>query len=209
MGNHRLHRRHPLRWLLGVATGVAVLIGVAVAASSNNDTVALNPASPPAHPVTHSGSPAASPRISVPPNTGLVGDTFTITTTDNQDKPVAYTVKLTKIDMHAMLSMGGTLDQAGDHMVAVRFTITGKTGTATDDALLDAVVIGTTTDTYEASLGSVQNGNAFNAGEWDVSPGQVESGWVPFELPAGASVGSVRWEPNAGMGGTSATWRVG
>lgn len=45
----------------------------------------------------------------------------------------------------------------------------------------------------------------FNSGEFEVSAGQTEKGWVAFELPPGVTV-QMQWAP--GLNSAAADWTV-
>jgi len=48
------------------------------------------------------------------------------------------------------------------------------------------------------------------AGDYQLSPGQTEIGWVNFELPDSVKVASIQWQIDDGLnGGSPATWTVG
>jgi hypothetical protein len=146
-------------------------------------------------------SPTAAPATS-----GPLGTSFTVTTTDEQGAAVVYTVTAVKVDQHTGLGPYETLNNASDHMAAVRFTITGVTGQENDDANSDADVTGSDTNEYQFSAIDVTAGPNFSSGDFEVGPGQTVSGWVAFELPAGATVASVSWEP--GFDSPAATWTL-
>jgi hypothetical protein len=67
-------------------------------------------------------------------------------------------------------------------------------------------VIGSDQQVYTASFGSVADGTNFSYGNFTVSPGTTEVGWVAFQVPDGVAAASVQW--SAGFNGQTATWTV-
>lgn len=202
-------KHHPFRWLLLAVLAVVVFVTVLVAVSVSRSGVSK---------VSTAGTPSVAPKGShsaasdTPPvdnsTNGTVGDSFTVSAQNDNGNQVTYRVKLTKVDAHAELGPYETTDNPKAHMEAARFTITGITGQANDDALSNALGITGSTDTITPSLNDVTDGGTFNAGSWNVGPGQSVSGWVPFEVPPGQHLASVQWVPDAGMGSATATWRI-
>lgn len=172
-------------------------------------------------PVVARTAPAALPSVFTPPpsafapdtpaplpaTSGPLGTSFTVTTTDDADNPVTYTVTLTKVDQHARLAPYQSTSLPGDHMAAARFTVTGVSGQEHDDANSAAAAIGADTTEYAPSYLAVADGPNFSYGTFTAGPGQSVSGWVSFEVPAGASLASVSWQPS--FEGPSATWTLG
>jgi hypothetical protein len=158
-------------------------------------------------PAAEPAAAASSPAQSSPDTTGPLGTSFTVTTENDQGQPVSYTVTLVKVDQHAALAPYASVQDAGDHIAAARFSITGVSGQESDDANNDASATGTDTTGYPSTVNEVTDGPNFSYGQFTVSAGQTESGWVMFELPAGVTVASVSWQP--GMDGPAATWNLG
>lgn len=190
------------------ALAAGALLAVAAVLTACGPTVSKTPAAPPSvftpAPLPPSSAPAAP---ATPDNTGPPGTSFTVTTTDDAGNAVVYTVTLTKFDQHAGLTPYESTSNAADRMAAARFTVTGVTGQESDDANNDATVTGADTTEYSPSFLSVSDGPNFNGGEFSVAPGQTVSGWVAFEVPAGAVVATVGWTP--GLSGPGATWTLG
>lgn len=193
-----------------------ILAGAAAAAACGGPVVTRSPLPPASPSASVPGFPAAlpssAPASSAPApqdssNTAPLGTTFSVTTQDNSGRNVSYAVTLVKVDQYAGLGQYESLANAADHMAAARFTITGVTGQASDDADSDAGAIGTDTTLYQPSFITVTDGPNFSSGEFTVSPGQTVSGWVAFELPPGQKITSVQWHP--GLGSSAATWTVG
>jgi hypothetical protein len=188
-----------------LALGVVALAGCATApviktASTPSGTSYTAP------PFSASAPATDAPTSQTVDNTGPLGTSFEVTTQDNNGANVTYDVTATKVDQHAPLGAYESLTNGSDHLAAVRFTIKGVSGQESDDANTDAVTIGTDTTEYSFSSVSTADGGNFSYGEFKVSPGQVVSGWVTFELPAGQQVTSVQWQPGFNSG--AATWTV-
>lgn len=191
-----------------------VALGFSLAACS---TTTIHPAAGTAPAATSAPAAAAksapapsAPTTSAPSVTsGPIGTTFTLSTQDDNGNNVSYNVTAETVDQHAGLGPYETLNNAADHMAAVKFTITGVTGQVSDDANSDAVAIGSDTTEYQPSYITVTDGGNFNSGEFGVSPGETVSGWVSFEVPPGQTIASVQWSPNSSLsGGSHATWTV-
>jgi hypothetical protein len=135
-----------------------------------------------------------------------VGTTFTVTGTDDSGNPMSYDVTLDRVLSPAALTPYETVN-AGSYEIGAEFTVTGKTGTASDDANSDAVAIGSDQQTYTFDSNNIAAGTNFNEGDWTVTPGQTSVGWVAFALPDGVTLASVQWAP--GISGATATWTLG
>jgi hypothetical protein len=184
----------------------ALLAGTsALTLTACGPTVSKAPATAPK--ATRASSSAPVPSSPAPVTSGPLGTSFTVTTTDAAGNPVAYTVALTQVDQHAALTPYESENNPADHMAAARFTITGVTGQESDDANSDASATGSDTTEYAPSFLNVSDGPNFSNGEFEVGPGQVVSGWVSFEVPQGATVASVSWQP--GFDSPAATWTLG
>ena len=85
----------------------------------------------------------------------------------------------------------------GTRFVAAVFQITGVSGTATDDSDSDASLTGTNQQVYQPN---------FNSGDFNVTPGQSETGAVTFQVPAAVSVANIQW--TIGISNSTATWNV-
>jgi hypothetical protein len=187
--------------IAGGALGVVALALTACASTAVSKT------SPP--PTAFTPAATQAPSTPAPATSGPVGTSFTVTTQNDSGAAVVYTVTLMSVDQAAGTSAYETLANPGDHMTAARFSITGVTGHATDDANNDASATGADTTEFPSSDNSVTDGPNFSYGTWSVTPGQTVSGWVSFEVPAGDKLASVAWTPDSGMGGTTATWNIG
>ena len=99
-----------------------------------------------------------------------------------------------------------TPQNAGDHFAAAQFTITGVSGSVSDDANNDANAIGPDATEYQPTF-LVNTLPNFNSGEFNVGAGADRQGWAAFELPPGTMVASVQWAPS--FNGSAATWDIG
>lgn len=81
----------------------------------------------------------------------------------------------------------------GTRFVGVAFRIQGIRGTAADNADADVTVIGSDQVTYQPYVVSITGYGNFNNGVFSVTAGQVASGAVTFQIPAGVSVRAVHW----------------
>jgi hypothetical protein len=191
------------------AAGALLAIASVLAVAACGPTVSKTPASPATHASSQGGSvpasAAPSPSTSAPVTTGPLGTTFTVTTTDQNENPASYNVTAGKVDQDSALVPYDLLSDPSDHLAAVRFTITGVTGQAGDDANSDATAIDGSTNEYTFADNSTPDGGNFSYGDFNVGPGQTETGWVTFDLPAGQKIASVQWSPG---GGASTTWTL-
>jgi hypothetical protein len=153
---------------------------------------------------TATSAPAATPTPSL--STEPVGGTFTDTTTDSTTgATTSYDVTLDQVSQNINPGAYETPQNPGDHYAAAQFTITGTSGSTSDDANSDATAIGS--DGQQYTFASIASLPTFSYGEWHVSPGISVKGWVAFELPPGVTVASVQWAPD--LSGSAATWTVG
>lgn len=200
--------------LVGGAVAIAGVAGIAAATSSPAVQHSDKPvATTPAKSAPKASTPApTTPAPSTPaakPDSGPVGTVFTITADDDTGNEVQYDVTLTKVDQHAQGSDEfESPSNPKDHFAAVRFTITGDKGNASDDADSNATGVDSATDVLQASFNSVADGGNFNSGSFQVSPGQSESGWVTFEVAPGKTLAQVKWAPDL-FSGSAATWTLG
>ena len=159
--------------------------------------------------ITASASPATSAPAATPTpalSTEPVGGTFTDTVTDNTTgATTSYNVTLDQVSQVINPGAYETPQNPGDHYAAAQFTITGVSGSPSDDASSDATAIGS--DGQQYTYASITSLPTFSYGEWHVSAGLSVNGWVAFELPPGVSIASVQWAP--GLSGSAATWTVG
>jgi hypothetical protein len=178
------------------AAVVALLSGCSASISALPSTSGASPG--------YKFTPASTPQDVL---TGPVGVTFRVTTTDDSGNEVVYEVTLAEVDQNAPGGTRTQLQSTSDHLAAARFTIKGVTGQSSDDANTNAIAIDAGSHDYEAALIGTSDGGNFSDGEWTVGPGEIESGWVTFEVPPGETVAGVQWKPWSSN--NSATWTVG
>src|ERR1700722_431066 len=192
---------------------VLLLVIIGVSAGGGSKTVAVKqPVAPPTSAAPTTPAPAApttpaAPSTPAQTTTGPLGTTFVYTGQDDNGDNVSYDVTLTQVDQHAPLGQYETLSNPKDHLVAARFTLKGVTGSVSDDANGDATATSANTTEYQPSFDSTTDGPNFSSGEWEVSPGLVQSGWVTFEVPPGQNVTQIQWTPFDN--GSFVTWNVG
>lgn len=195
-------QRHKTLSALGAVVTVAVL--ATGCASSSAHLLASSPSSSPSQAYTPDTSdPLASASPSDSPTddtTGAVGDTFKVTDSSGN----VYDVTLIKIVNPAQGTDEFNTPDNGKHFVGAVFTLTGESGSSSDDANNDAVLVGSDGQDYTTDFDTIQGYTDFNDGEWSVSSGQTVKGAVTFQVPNGVSVASVQW---GGMFGSQpATW---
>lgn len=130
----------------------------------------------------------------------MVGATFTVSTPGT-----AYRIRLGKVTQQATLIPYESVVNAGDHIAAAEFTVTGKRGRAGDDPDLAAVAAGSDGVAYSPSGNDIAGGASFE-GQFTIGPRQTQTGWVTFEVPVGVTVTCVQWRPAFGTG--AVTWTV-
>jgi hypothetical protein len=195
-----------------MAAAVAALV-LAVAGCSGGNTARTPAAAPPA--AAPSSAAPAAPIVTQPPGSpdagslsGPVGTRFTVSGADGNGNPASYTVVLSQVDQNAAAT-GGVPADLGDHLVAAEFTITGLTGTLTDDnANENATMYGSDNEAYTPTFTPVTDGTDFiNSGYFALGAGQTEAGWVTFELPDSVSALLVQWQDLGSY--TLAVWTIG
>jgi hypothetical protein len=168
--------------LLSVAAGVVLLSIVVVAVTRAHGSPPRNP------PV----SAAAAARQSA---SGSAGTTLTVTGTDDNGNAVAYDVTLIAVNQDAAPASSADAPSPGYHLASAEFRIAGRTGSARDNANLDAEARGTDQAFYQASVGAVAAGADFSGGQFSIAPGRTETGYVSFMLPDSVRLTSVTWRP--------------
>jgi hypothetical protein len=90
---------------------------------------------------------------------------------------------------------------AGDRYVATVFAITNTSGSAlTGNANIEASVIGSDNQTYNAYPVPVSGCTNFNYGQVQLAAGESTTGCVVFPVPTGVSVVKVKYGGYAGQG---------
>jgi len=185
------------------AAGIIVAIAVGAAVSTIPTAVSAHPAAS-----AQASAPAAAPTAAAPsPSqsalTGPVGTMYTVISSDG----TSYDVTLQKVVDPVTGTNEFYTPDSGKRFVAAVFRITGRGGTAKDDANMLAAVNGSDEQVYQSVVDEVAGYTNFNAGDFNVSPAVSQTGAVVFAVPSGVSVASVQW--SAGFGSDrSATWTV-
>ena len=181
------------------ALAASALVALALSGCGTVHSAASGPSSPSA--TTAAPSPTASTA------TAPVGSDYTIT--DSSDG-VKYDVTLTKVISPAAPADSFFAADPGMHLVGAVFSVTGDTGTASDDANLTATANGSDGQVYQASFDGIAGYTNFSSGDFTVAPGQTEVGEVTFEVPDGVKVAEIQWTPAGGFGtAATSTWTVG
>ena len=60
---------------------------------------------------------------------------------------------------------------------------------------------------YTPTFNTITGYTNFNGGDWNVAPGDLQTGSVTFEVPTNVSVASITWS-QAFSTGSSATWHL-
>jgi hypothetical protein len=153
---------------------------------------------------------APSPSDSPQDLTGPLGTLFTITETDSstgaQD---SYEVTAVRILDPAAGSDEFDAPDPGSRLIGVEFRITGTGGYARDDANVDASVQGDDGQVYQADFTSLAAGTNFDAGDFSVTSGRTQVGWVTFQLPQGVKVSTIQWQTDITDTTPPATWTTG
>jgi len=185
---------------------LAILAGAAVAALGIVGCASIAKTSAPSRPSTTHAAPASTRPSPSPSNSlsGPVGTTYTVT--DPAGGKISVT--LTRMIDPAQGADQYTTPDNGNRFVGAVFTITGISGTFSDDANNNASLIGSNGQTYTADFDSIAGYTNFNNGAYTVSTGENSVGAVTFQLPLAVKVAKIEWSANGGFGGAPAEWLV-
>jgi len=122
---------------------------------------------------------------------------------------VPYSVKLvTVINPATPATRTFGAPAPGTRFVASEFTITNKGHVPfTNDANLDASIIGSNDQVYSATFNTVTDCTNFASGRVDLLPGDSETGCVVFDIPSTVAPAHVKWASTDGIGST-VEWTV-
>jgi hypothetical protein len=149
----------------------------------------------------------ASTKAAPSPSSSLSGPVGTVyTVTDQTGNKMIVT--LTKVIDPAPGADQFNTPGNGNRFVGAVFTVTGISGTFSDDANNDATLIGSNGQTYTADFDSIAGYTNFNNGEYNVSAGENSVGAVTFQVPFTVKVTKIEWSANGGFGGAPAEWLV-
>lgn len=179
---------------LAVAAAVLAIVGCG--------TITKTPA-----PASTAPAALASTKAAPSPSSSLSGPVGTVYTVTDQsgDK---MTVTLTKVIDPAQGADQFTTPGNGNRFVGAVFTITGISGTFSDNANNDATLIGSNGQTYTADFDSIAGYTNFNNGDYNVNAGENSVGAVTFQVPLTVKVTKIEWSANGGFGGAPAEWLV-
>jgi hypothetical protein len=138
-----------------------------------------------------------------PSSAATIGGTFKVTGSNDN----IYSITLLKVIDPARGT--GAFDEPdnGTHFVAAVFRITGVSGASSDDSDIDASVTGSNQQVYGSVFDTIVGYTNFNAGQFNVSSGQSQTGAVTFQVPNGVKVSNVQW--SVGLDSSTATWNLG
>jgi hypothetical protein len=136
-----------------------------------------------------------------------VGATFRISAISPEGRPATYTVVLVSVNEAVAPPSSSPGLAAGEHLVSAQFRITGVTGSASENADIDASVSGTNKKEYHPASPGGTAGTGSGPGTFSVSAGRTEIRNVTFQLPAGVLAATVIWRPS--LVGSGGTWAVG
>ena len=206
---HRSPRRgsnsHWVRNILAGIGAVVVVSAVLAHLSSGGSTSSISAggtAASASAPASQAGAPSSSASQPGSNTAGRPGDTATFT--DSTDG-WSYSATLVKVLNPAQPDDSFDAADGGKHLVGVEFKLTGVSGNAQDDANSDAAIQGSDSQLYSPVFNGLAAGTNFNSGDFSLTPGSTEVGWVTFELPDGVKVAQVQWDAG---GGSPVTWVI-
>ena len=192
-----MSRKTPCALYLAASCGVAAILAASfltIGRPATEDVTENVTSTSPAAPVP------AAPSLASSSASGAIGATFTA-----HGPGTACRIGLAMVTQQATLGAYESLMTAGDHIAAAEFTVTGKTGLASDDPDLAAVAMGSNGAIYLPDDKDLAAGAGFQ-GQFTIGRGQSRAGWVTFELPPGVAVTRIQWRPAFGTG--ALTWTV-
>jgi hypothetical protein len=192
-------RRRQGRRSMKIATAAAAAAVLAIAGCGSITRTPAPAGTAPAAPASTKAAPSPSNSLS-----GPVGTVYTVT----DQSGGKMTVTLTRVIDPAQGADQFTTPDNGNRFVGAVFTITGTSGTLSDDANNDATLIGSNGQTYTADFDSIAGYTNFNNGEYNVSAGENSAGAVTFQLPLTVNVTKIEWSANGGFGGAPAEWLI-
>lgn len=157
--------------------------------------------------VSSSAPPVPGASASAGLSSSPVGATFRVSAIGPGGKPGTYTVVLVRVNEDAAPPGSSPGPAAGEHLVSAQFRIMGVSGSASEDADIDASVSGTNKKEYHPASSRGTAGTGAGSGKFSVSAGRTEIRSVTFQLPAGVLAATVTW--TASLVGSGGTWAVG
>jgi hypothetical protein len=116
------------------------------------------------------------------------------------------TVKLTNVIDPAQGVDQSSTPNNGFRLVGAVFTLSGVSGTFSDDANSNATIVGSNGLSYTASANSIAGVTNFN--NYILTPGVHSVGAVTFQIPTGIKVSAIQWSADGGFGGAPVTWTL-
>jgi Domain of unknown function (DUF4352) len=140
---------------------------------------------------SHGRSPIRTAIVSQATDIGPMGTALTV----HDSSGNALAVTMTQVVDPATGADQYATPNPGDRFVAVEMSLTNQSSvTISDDANIDATVIGTDSQAYTADFNSVAECTNFSSGQFTVLAGSPsESGCVVFQLPNGVNVKAVQF----------------
>lgn len=152
-----------------------------------------------------SASEPSAPATTAAPATvsGKLGDTATVTDMDGN----SYRVQLTVITDPASGATEFDTPKSGTRFVGLTFKVTSVSARINDSVLNCASLRGSDGQIYRPSIAGLAG--EFPVGMLNLNSGESATGTIPFEVPDGVKVTSVKWVPNSGYADSAATWSIG
>lgn len=188
---------------LGTVICLTVVISVIRVVANSASNVATRPPWQPA-----ASQPSASqPASSAPSSSNLsgpVGTTYSVT--DNSGN--IYDITLTRTIDPARGADQFNAPSNGFRFVGAVLSLKGVSGHSSDDVNLDAMLIGSDGQTYQADFNRIAGYTNFNSGQFSISTGQTSTGAVTFQVPHGVSVARIQWDSTGGFRGQPVEWVI-
>lgn len=198
-------RRHKFLTALGSGFVLLVVLIIVTAVTSAPSTVkSSTPATTAAAPAASAKATPTSTPSPTPSLSGPVGTVYKVTDGSGD----VMTVNLTKVIDPAQGADQYTTPDNGYRFVGAVFTLSGVSGTYSDDANSDATLIGSNGQSYTADFDAIAGVTNFNNGQYNLTPGVRSVGAVTFQVPTGVSVSAIQWSGTGGFGGAPATWTL-
>ncbi len=152
-----------------------------------------------------SASEPSAPATTAAPETvsGKLGDTATVTNIGGN----SYKIQLTAITDPASGATEFDTPKSGTRFVGLTFKVTDVSAKISDSVLNCAGLQGSDGKIYSPSLAGLAG--EFPMGLLNLDSGESATGTIPFEVPYGVKVSSVKWVPDSGYADSAATWSIG
>jgi hypothetical protein len=193
-------------WVRNILAGIGAIVvaGIVINALSGHGSTSSISASSTA--AAASAPTSAAPSSHASPTGGTVGHLGDAATFTDSDDGWSYSATLVKVLDPAEPDNSFDGADSGKRLVGAEFKLTGITGNAQDDANTDAAIQGSNSQLYSPEFNGLAAGTNFNNGDFSLTPGSTEVGWVTFELPHGVKVAQVQWDPS--FSGSPVTWVI-